>query len=61
MEVLRYIAIDDSPAKKPAGAATTSGLFVPTTPRRRQLASLIKKQIISQLFDIIYKQRKFIP
>ena len=42
MEVLRYVAIDDNPAKNPAGAATTSGLFVPKVPRRRQLASLSK-------------------
>ena len=39
MDVLSYTAIEDSPARKPAGADTTSALFVPVTPRRRQLIS----------------------
>ena len=39
IELLRNNAIDERPARKPAGAATDSGWFVFNAPRKRQLIS----------------------
>ena len=54
--MLRNRAIDERPARKPAGAATDSAWFVLSAPRRRQLMSF--KEIKEKYFHVYIVNKK---